>query len=430
MKTKNEGWQQRWKNWVRPTRIPNVWELRGGGHLMRARVTDPSTGKLKEIKRVMPEADEATAYKWLQDERARVRAGTAMKAPQLTVRFADYAVSLFEKKSGPGGKIRSSAGRMRWRSTLAHLIAGTHGEKAAKRVNGFGEIYIHKLHVTHVEQWRTDMGELIAAGDYAPTTVNSWLAILRVIIKGAKREFGLDHLATDGIEDIDTSEHVVYSEEQPNSLPAERVGEFLEILLRQSPQHYAMAYVGMVTGLRPLSLRPLRRRGLEADVLWEKNRILVRRSQTRGGEVMNTTKQKRRYAIDVPESVMKVLEWHVQTQLDTPEQQASDLLFPSTTGGFRSPNVLNKPFAAAIEAMDLGYTFTQRGMRRTFNDLARHAKIEAIVTRSISGHLTERMQDHYSTVASDEQRTSIAKVIELFSPARADSAEEDADHRA
>lgn len=53
-------------------------------------------------------------------------------------------------------------------------------------------------------------------------------------------------------------------------------------------------------------------------------------------------------------------------------------------------------------------------MRRTFNDLARHAKIEAIVTRSISGHLTERMQDHYSTVASEEQRTGISKVIDLF----------------
>jgi hypothetical protein len=48
------------------------------------------------------------------------------------------------------------------------------------------------------------------------------------------------------------------------------------------------------------------------------------------------------------------------------------------------------------------------------NDLARHARIESLVTRSISGHLTERMQDHYSTVAPAEQRASIAKVIDLF----------------
>ena len=416
MSTKNDGWIRRWKNWVKPTRLPNVWQVRSGGHLVRARVVDPTSGRMKEIKRVMPEADEASAYKWLQNERARVRAGVATMVPQLNVHFADYAVSLFEKKSGPGGKIRSSAGRMRWRSTLSHLIGGTYGEKAGKHVGGFGELYVHKLHATHIETWRAGVSELIAAGDYAPTTANSWLSILRVIVKAAKREFGLDHLATEGIEDFDTSEHATYSEEQPNALPADRVGEFLEILRRQNPQHYAMTYLGLITGLRPSSLRPLRRRGPEADVLWQKNRILVRRSQTRGGDVMNTTKQKRRYAIDVPEDVMKVLAWHVETQLSTPEQQDSDLLFPAATGGFRSPNVLNKPFAAAVAEMDLGYAFTQRGMRRTFNDLARHAKIESLITRSISGHLTERMQDHYSTVQSDEQRTSIAKVIDLFSP--------------
>ena len=76
--------------------------------------------------------------------------------------------------------------------------------------------------------------------------------------------------------------------------------------------------------------------------------------------------------------------------------------------------MLNKPFADVADEMQLGYSFTQRGMRRTFNDLARHARIESIVTRSISGHLTERMQDHYSTVAPTEQRESIAKVIDLF----------------
>jgi hypothetical protein len=67
-------------------------------------------------------------------------------------------------------------------------------------------------------RWRDGINELIAAGDYAPTTANSWLSILRVIAKAAKREFGLEHLATEGIEDFDISEHVTYSEEQPNAL--------------------------------------------------------------------------------------------------------------------------------------------------------------------------------------------------------------------
>src|SRR5690606_30816752 len=124
--------------------------------------------------------------------------------------------------------------------------------------------------------------------------------------------------------------------------------------------------------------------------------------------------QKTRYAIDLPEEVLEVLRWHVRTQLVTPEQQESELLFPSITGGFRAPTVLNKPFSEVSDAIGLGYRFTQKGMRRTFNDLARAAKVEALVTRSISGHLTERMQHHYSTVRPEEQRASIARVTALF----------------
>ena len=35
------------------------------------------------------------------------------------------------------------------------------------------------------------------------------------------------------------------------------------------------------------------------------------------------------------------------------------------------------------------------------------------MTRAISGHATETMQHHYSTVAADEKKLAIAKVIDL-----------------
>jgi hypothetical protein len=40
--------------------------------------------------------------------------------------------------------------------------------------------------------------------------------------------------------------------------------------------------------------------------------------------------------------------------------------------------------------------------------------VNDIVTRSISGHLTERMQQHYSSVNAGEQRDALAKVLRLF----------------
>jgi hypothetical protein len=52
-------------------------------------------------------------------------------------------------------------------------------------------------------------------------------------------------------------------------------------------------------------------------------------------------------------------------------------------------------------------------MRRTYQDLCRAANVADIVTRSISGHATEDMQRHYSTVSADEQRAGLAAVIDL-----------------
>lgn len=405
-------WKKRWKTWVKPTKLPGIWQRKEGGYLVRARATDATTGHLVEIKKVLPKATEATAFAWLSGERTRVKTGVVSDTPPKT-RFAEYAQRLYERKLATM-EIRSAKGRAKWSNTLEHLIAGSRGKKSGLSVKGFGEMFLDQIGTAHVEAWKVGLAEMIRAEDYAPTTCNSWLSTLRVVLKAAKRELSLPVIATDGVRDLDESEHETYTEEEPNALLPAEVPRFLDAMRELHPQHYAMTFLGLATGLRPSSLRPLRRKGPQADVLWDEGRLLVRRSHTRGTEVMNTTKQRVRYRIHLPEPVLEVLQWHIDTQLPTPEMEESDLLFPSTTGGFRAPCVLNKPFADVADAIGLGKSFTQRGLRRTFNDLARAAAIESVVTRSISGHLTERMQHHYSTVNADEQRASIARVIDLM----------------
>lgn len=160
-------------------------------------------------------------------------------------------------------------------------------------------------------------------------------------------------------------------------------------------------------------MRPWRRSGETPDVLWDQGVILVRRSHTLKDEFMKTTKTGLRQRITVPSEVMDVLRWHIETQLHTPEQKASELLFPADDGTFRSENFLTKAFAAVGGLIGLKKNFTPRGMRRTFNDLARVANVEALVTKSISGHLTDQMREHYSTVSPDEQRASIGRLLRL-----------------
>lgn len=64
----------------------------------------------------------------------------------------------------------------------------------------------------------------------------------------------------------------------------------------------------------------------------------------------------------------------------------SDLLFPSETGGYRSASCLNRPIAEVKAALGITKKFTR----------------------------------HYSTVAADEQRAGLAKVIQLVTGRRGD----------
>ncbi len=50
---------------------------------------------------------------------------------------------------------------------------------------------------------------------------------------------------------------------------------------------------------------------------------------------------------------------------------------------------------------------------KRINDLARTAKIDSLIIKSVSGHLTDQMKQHYSTVGDEEQRDAIGLVPSL-----------------
>lgn len=412
-----DEWKQGWRSTIRPTKYPGIYERREGGHLVRALVTDATTGRRKEIKKVLPDATLAQAAAYLEGRKEQCRAGDVLP-PTSKKRFAVFAVDHYDHKVATR-RIVSEAGKRKWKYVLLHLIEGTKDGAGRLLVRGFGEFFVDEIRVVHIEKWKAQVTtKLLDTGLYAPTTTNGWLDILKGIMKAAKRDLELPRNPAEDVEPFDMSEHETYTVEEPNALTPEEVTEFLDALFRMYPQHYCMTVLGLVTGLRPSSLRPLRRCGETPDVRWEKAVLEIRRSQTIGERVMKTTKTKRHQTISLPPALLELLEWHVRTQLTTPEMQASELLFPSVDGGFRAASVLNKPFKIVADEIGLGKKFTQRGLRRTFQDLARTAQVSDLVTRSISGHATEAMQRHYSTVYAEEQRSALARVAELAKVAR------------
>jgi integrase len=57
--------------------------------------------------------------------------------------------------------------------------------------------------------------------------------------------------------------------------------------------------------------------------------------------------------------------------------------------------------------------FTIHGLRRTFNDLTRRAGVDGVVIKSLTGHVTEKMRSHYSTVGLDEKLVAVSSVHRL-----------------
>ena len=270
------------------------------------------------------------------------------------MRFCDYATSLFERKVATK-EIKSASGRERWRYTLEHLIAGT------ENVAGFGEIFIDEIRPMHVEAWRAGIGKLIGQGVYSPATANGWLEHPPARAEEGEARAQLPFNAAEGIPGV---RHLrardVHGGGAELARRARRPPPFLACMKDEFPAQYAMTFLGFATGLRPSTMRPLRRTGPTPDVLWDQGVVLVRRSHTLGDEFMNTTKTKLRQRITVPPEVMEVLRWHVATQLTTPEQKASELLFPAEDGGFRSVSFLKKAFATVGHLIGLNKTLHAR----------------------------------------------------------------------
>ena len=65
--------------------------------------------------------------------------------------------------------------------------------------------------------------------------------------------------------------------------------------------------------------------------------------------------------------------------------------------------------------MKLGKQISPKAMRRSFQDAMREAQVANVVVRSLSGHLTEQMQQRYSTARGHEQESAIARILHLTS---------------
>ena len=87
-------------------------------------------------------------------------------------------------------------------------------------------------------------------------------------------------------------------------------------------------------------------------------------------------------------------------------------MFANGDGGLLGPCALRFPLRRALVRAGITKRVTVHGLRRTFNNLSRQVAGN-IVTRAITGHVTEEMTEHYSHVDRAEKLRAADQVVAL-----------------
>jgi integrase len=360
---------------------------------IRAIATDPRSGRRKEVRRerdcTLKEAVE------LQREWAAVlRRSFEAEAPR-RIRLKDFA------RSWLTGRLE----KKRLKPSTAAKIASVLDLHV---LPAFGEFFVDAIRPADVEKW---LGGQLAR--YEPVTVLNRLRILRTMSRAAKATLRLPHDFCEGVE------APAYEVETSNHLTAEELRIVLEIVERRWPELHLMTEVLAFTGLRWGEVSALK----WDDIDEAAGLIRVRRGNWKGIEVPSTKTRKVRTVPLLPHLIEGLREQRrrlIAAQHRGPE---AGWVFPAPDGGLHKGYPLQKPLKRALAEAGISRRVTVHGLRHTANDLFRRVA-SAEVVRSITGHSTVAMFEHYSHVDAREKLVAAGRVFELVTGSRPESGAE------
>lgn len=266
---------------------------------------------------------------------------------------------------------------------------------------------VSQIRPLDVEQW-------MAAAlhrKYSATTVNGWRSVLRSALEDARKN-GLCHANAAG-DAKPAKQHVAFDDD--NSLTPAQLSKLLTALRTGSFEMYALALTQAMTGLRwgEVSALYVEDYDVEARVLRIRRRAIL-------GEIVPETKTRKQRMVGVPVALATAIRDH-RAWLETEGHAGrhSPLLYPSRRGTPLTHNRISEALAAAREKAGITTRFTSHGFRRSLTDLLRLAEVDPVIAAQITGHETERMRRHYSTIRASEATSAADRTAALFSmPAR------------
>jgi integrase len=352
-----------------------------GRKRIRLRAVDPRTGRLKEVDRIISGSIEEA---FVQQQQWRRDIRTADRQSRTVPRLADYATSWIKSKT------------VAVKPSTAESYAIVLDVRVLPHL---GDFFMDKLTDTDVREWHAGL-----AGRMAKHSANNALRMLKMVLADACAEFNLARSPAERVRPFPVRQS---PDDDPNLLSPTDLGQVLAEFRSTEPQDYPLALTLGLTGLRFGEASALR----WGDVREDEGLIRVGRSQWKGH--VSTTKT------GVVRSVPLVPELATVLRALREEQVAAQhpglregWVFSDQGGALLRKNYLRIPLARVVKRVGITRRFTVHGFRRTFNNIARQVAGD-IVTRSITGHVTPAMTEHYSHVGRAEKLAAAGSVVRL-----------------
>jgi integrase len=341
----------------------------------------PTNRTDEEVDRtVTATVEEASRLREQWREEIRSADQVAREAPRLR----DYVQSWLRSKASG---LKPSTAR-----TYADVLGG-------QVLPGLGDFFIDKLTHAEVREWHARM-----AAAHKAATVNGAVVMLRMVLADAVVEYRLPHNPAARVKKLPVR---AFTDEEPNLLTGDELAGVLVVFRDHIPEHYPLALTLAFTGMRYGEATALR----WDDIEEAEGLIRVRRAQWEGN--VSTTKTEVKRSVPLAPLLTSVLREHRAGMLATQHPGlASGWVFTDAEGGLLPKCVLRFPLRRALKLAGVRKRVTTHGLRRTFNNLSRQLNGE-IVTRSMTGHVTEAMTEHYSHVGREEKLAAMGRIAQL-----------------
>jgi len=403
------------------TRYAGVYRVDDNTHRIRAVGVDPRTGKRKQVEKLVQgvSAQQASRLRAEMLEEIQRPVQTAQR-----VRVGEFAQSWMRSKA----------------IGLDAAVARTYGDVLDQHILPvFGDLYYDVITKIDVQGWvdrslgsawrsikKSNKMKRTAATPararrknellkdvvkmYARNTVQGWFRVFRAMTRDAVDTLELQRDPTLRIRFPPDPER------EPNKLTPEEMLTFLELMRKHYPRQHGLTALLAFTGLRFCHASALKWDDWDQEL----GVIYVRRKQSRGRIGSVSRKKRAPPFIPVTPELADALKEHRGWLEFDKTPNPGGWMFPSATGTLRTPNTLDFAKQRCLELAGIDRRFTIHGCRYSFTDLARLAKVDPVTRRELTGHVTEQMQRHYSTVDVAEKREAMNAAMNVLKVAKAE----------